>query len=61
MKIYPSFRLQLRDHIPAVIIYYIVLISMALLSLALIPFMTPNDNVHVTTNGVTSMLSLIHI
>ena len=55
MKIYPSFRLQLRDHIPAVIIYYIVLISMALLSLALIPFMTPNDNVHVTTNGVTSM------
>ncbi|NBJ88437.1 hypothetical protein [Acutalibacter sp. 1XD8-36] len=55
MKIYPSFRLQLRDHIPAVIIYYIVLISMALLSLALIPFMTPDDNVHVTTNGVTAV------
>ena len=55
MKIYPSLRLQLRDHAPALIVYYSVLMSMVLLSLILIPFMNDKDNISLHTNGVTAV------
>ncbi len=56
MKIYPSFRLQLRDHAPAVIVYYAVLVSMVIISLIIMPFVTnPDDSGYVATNGVTAV------
>ncbi|RKJ41426.1 hypothetical protein D7X94_03815 [Acutalibacter sp. 1XD8-33] len=55
MKIYPSFRYQLRDQRGAILVYYGVLVCMILVSLAAMPFLSAEGGDFVSTNGVTAV------
>ena len=55
MKIYPSFRYQLRDQRIAILMYYAVLAGMILLSLIAMPFVSDEESHIVSTNGVTAI------
>lgn len=56
MKITLSFLYQLRDQRMAILVYYIVLVSMILVSLIAMPFVSSaGDGSFLSTNGVTSI------
>lgn len=57
MKIYPTFRYQMRDQRTAVLVYYGVMASMVLLSLIAMPVIS-GKGIFVSTNGVTAVTSV---
>lgn len=54
MKIYPSYRYQMRDQFPAILVYYGVLVAMVVLSLLFIPFSGDAD-FSIASSGITAV------
>lgn len=57
MKILPSFRYQLRDQRPAILVYYGVLVAIVILSM-LFALFAPEESGLVTTNATTGITSI---
>lgn len=58
MKIYQSFRYQLWEQRYAFFVYYAVLVSMILVSLAAMPFVPHEASGFVSTNGATAITAV---
>lgn len=54
MKIFPTFRYQLRDQRLPVLVYYGIIVGMLLLSLLATPFLQAGSGNFISTNGLTA-------
>ena len=55
MKIYPSFRYQLHDQRPAILVFYGVMVGIILLNMLFLPFAPKDANLQVTSGGITAV------
>lgn len=58
MKILPSYRYQLRDQGPAIVVYYCVMVGMVLLNLLALPFVPDGADLRVTSGGISAVTAI---